>query len=316
MTKADRVLSTPPTNSSAILAGTLSAGAETAEPTTERAGSPTLSRRNLLLTGAGAAAAVVLPSASLTALAASSDAVEFAAYASEPEGPVPSLAEWHRGPLAGPFPEYPPEIFGKVPEGFVLEEQQIEMLCFWHRKAIEVLDRPIEDDEELTAFCEIKNRILGAILSVRPATAGRVAAQLRAVVAEIDCLETGGTVPVSVEEVLDVHDIVKMANDLTTATAPIAPKKDTGAFYRDGKLTREGLLARYQSFLFQELETVSWNLYGERDYAKHFVFYDRAVQERCQPADHGGPFFDENSLPDRARAVLQTLNIDAETAHA
>lgn len=304
-------------NGTAILAGAHGAGGEIAEPIRERAAAPTLSRRNLLATGAGAAAAaVVLPSASLTALAASSDAVEFAAYASEPEGPIPSLAELRRGPLVhtGCFPEYPPQIFGKLPEGFVLEEQEIEMLCVWHRKAIEVLDRPIEDDEELTAFCEIKNRILGAILSARPATAGRVAAQLRAVVAEIECLETGGTVPVSIEEVLDVHDMVKMANDLTTATAPIAPKKDAGAFHRDGKLTPNGLLARYQSFLVQELETVSWNLYGERDFAKHFIYFDRAVQDRCNSADHGGPFFDENSLPDRARAVLGSLQIDTEAA--
>jgi hypothetical protein len=66
-------------------------------------------------------------------------------------------------------------------------------------------------------------------------------------------------------------------HELTTATAPITPKKRVGAFHRDGKLTREGLLAKYQSYLVQELATVSWNLYGERDYAKHTIFFDRAV---------------------------------------
>ncbi|KRR06822.1 hypothetical protein CP49_01575 [Bradyrhizobium valentinum] len=67
------------------------------------------------------------------------------------------------------FPEYPPEIFGKLPEGFVLEEQQIEMLCFWHRKALEAVDQ-LENpsDEELNARCGIKNRIFQAILSSRP----------------------------------------------------------------------------------------------------------------------------------------------------
>ncbi|MGY4505249.1 hypothetical protein ACVWYH_009206 [Bradyrhizobium sp. GM24.11] len=180
MTQADRVHSTPPTNSSAILAGAHSAAGKTAEPITERAGAPTLSRRNLLVAGAGAlAAAVPLPSASLAALAPSSDAVELAAYASEPEGPAFSLAEWRRGPLvhAGPFPEYPPEIFGTLPEGFILEEQQIEMLCFWHRKAMDIFDRPM-DDEELSAFGAINNRILGAILSARPAVPAQVAMQL------------------------------------------------------------------------------------------------------------------------------------------
>ena len=132
--------------------------------------------------------------------------------------------------------------------------------------------------------------------------------------AELDCL--GGTVPASIEEALDVHDIVKLSTDLNSATAPITPKKDAGAFQRDGKLTREGLLARYQSFLVQELQTVSWNLYGERDYAKHLVLYDSAVQERCNSAEHDAPFFDEKSLPDRARAVLSSLEIDTETAAA
>ncbi|MEZ2146375.1 hypothetical protein AAE026_29380 [Bradyrhizobium sp. DN5] len=75
--------------------------------------------------------------------------------------------------LAG---EYPPEISGKLPEGFVLEGQPIEILCFWHRKAIEVIDHlpnvglkvcPRATDERLDFYCGIKNRILGAILSAR-----------------------------------------------------------------------------------------------------------------------------------------------------
>jgi hypothetical protein len=69
-----------------------------------------------------------------------------------------------------------------------------------------------------------------------------------------------------------------MATELTTATAPITR---VGAFHRDGKLTREDLLARYQSYLVQELETVSWNLYGERDYAKHTIFF---LIVRCETA--------------------------------
>ena len=272
---------------------------------------------NLLVTGAGAvASAVALPSSSLAVPPASSDAVEVATSAAEREGD-PILAEFRRGPLVheGPFPEYPPEIFGKLPAGFVLEEQGIEMLCFWHRKAIDVIDRPIDDDDELSAFSAIKNRILGAVLSARPSTSGQVAAQLRAVVAEIDCLSTE-TVPVSIEEVLDVHDIDKMATDLTVATAPILPKKRVGSLQRGRKLTRAGLLTRYQSYLVQELETVSWNLYGERDYAKRTIFFDRAVRDRCTSANDRGPFFNERNLPDRARAVLGSLKIDTDTVDA
>ncbi len=242
-----------------------------------------------------------------------SDALEIASPAAEP---VPTMAELRSWPFDyGSFPEYPPEIFGKLPEeGFVLDEAQgIETLCFWHRRAIDILDQPFDDEDKLSAYCAIKNRILGAVLSARPATPGQVAAQLRAIVAEIDSLSTE-TAPASIEEVLDVHDIVKLSADLNRAAPPITPKKNVGAFQHDGKLTREGLLARYQSFLVQELETVSWNLYGERDFAKHFICFDSAVRQRCDSTDHDGPFFDEKSLPDRARAVIESLKIDTDTA--
>jgi hypothetical protein len=98
------------------------------------------------------------------------------------------------------------------------------------------------------------------------------------------------------------------------STAPIVPKKHVGALQRGRKLTRAGLLTRYQSFLVQELETVSWNLYGERDYAKHTVFFDDAVRARCTSTDRCLPFFDERSLPTRARAVLKSLEIDTDSA--
>jgi hypothetical protein len=219
--------------------------------------------------------------------------------------------------------EYPPEIFGKLPDGFVLEKQSIEMLCFWHRKAIEVVNAMQEHFdhaphskaawEEFTAYCEIKNGILAAILSAPAVRPGQVAAQLRAVVAEADQLSSP-TCKVSIEEILQVDDIVKMSAELTVATAPIVPKKRVGNLRRGRKLTRAGLLMRYQSFLVQEIETVSWNLYGERDYAKHIIFFDDAVRARCTSADRCHPFFDERSLPARARAVLGSLKIDAKIA--
>jgi hypothetical protein len=260
------------------------------------------------------ALATAAPAGSLAVPGANSDVVEIATSAA---GPVPTMAELRSWPFDyGSFPEYPPEIFGKLPSGFVLDEQPcIETLCFWHRKAIDILDQPFDDDEKLSAYCAIKNRILGAVLSARPTTPGQAAAQLRAVVAEIDSLSTE-TSPASIEEVLDIHDVVKLSADLNRTAAPITPKKNVGAFEHDGKLTREGLLARYQSFLVQELQTVSWNLYGERDFAKQFVCFDHAVQQRCNSTDHDGPFFDEGTLPDRARAVLNSLKIDAEAVVA
>jgi hypothetical protein len=279
---------------------------------------------NLLVTAAAtAASSVALPSSALGApRPKDSDVVDVAAPAGEIEVPTMSFAELRRGPLVhdGSFPEYPPEIFGKLPEGFVLEEQQIEMLCFWHQKAIDVIKEFLaaapattSTDEKLTAYCGIKNRILGAVLATRPATSGQVAAQLRAVVAEIESL-SNATSKAPLEEVLDRNDIFKMSADLTSATAQIVPKKHVGPLQRGRKLTRAGLLTRYQSFLVQELETVSWNLYGERDYAKDIIFFDSAVGQGCKSADHYYPFFDEKKLPARARAVLGSLEIDTDLA--
>ena len=133
---------------------------------------------NFLVTAAAAAASsVALPRASQGGPAlvdlANSDCIEGTPVAAKPAA---------RGLAKEPFPEYPPEIFGKLPDGFVFEEQQIEMLCFWHRKAIEVIDQQIltgeaitdvAADEKLTAYCETKNRILAAILSARAARSGR-----------------------------------------------------------------------------------------------------------------------------------------------
>jgi hypothetical protein len=112
--------------------------------------------------------------------------------------------------------------------------------------------------------------------------------------------------------VLDIQDIVKLTTELSDATAPIVSKKQVGALKRGKKLTRAGLLTRYQSFLVQELETVSWNLSGEPDYAKYIVFFDAAVRKRCRKGNY--PFLDESELAARARAVLKSLKVDPESA--
>ncbi|UWU73032.1 hypothetical protein N2603_23280 [Bradyrhizobium huanghuaihaiense] len=272
---------------------------------------------NMVVSTAAVVGASIVPEpAAPLLLSDNPDAVDAEASAGEPEVRM-TLAELRRGPLVheGPFPEYPPEIFGKLPEGFVLEEQLIEILCFWHRKSIEVVDSmslsgAADDEEEFAAACAIKNRILQAALSARATRSSEVAAQLGAVVAEIDCLGAG----VGIDEVLDVDHIQKLSAELSEATSPIVPKKPVGALQEGNKLTRAGLLARYQSFLVQELETVSWHLYGERDYAKHCVMFDDAVNARCRSPDY--PLFDERGLPERARAVLESLKIDTETADA
>lgn len=347
MAKSDRVYSTPPTSLPVILSESIGAhgavklssrslipasgvGAcqpvgdqrepDTMESTsTERAGLPTLSRRffmNYVVTAAAAvASAVALPSRSNAGDQEPALPSDLPAWSDGLGRNVPVPIQDLRMQYGYDYSDYP-EIFGKMPAGFTLEDQSIEALCHWHRRANEVIDQLSDpSEEELNDYCGLKNRIFGTVLSARPATPRQAAAQLRAVVAEIESLSCE-TNRASIEEVLDVDDIVKISADLTAATAAIVPEKHVGALQRGRKLTRAGLLTRYQSFLVQELETVSYNLYGERDYAKHTIFFDDAVRSRCTSTDRGYPFFDERTLPDRARAVLESLKIDTETADA
>jgi hypothetical protein len=83
-------------------------------------------------------------------------------------------------------------------------------------------------------------------------------------------------------------------------------------FQRGGKLTRAGLLHRYESFLMKELQTLSLNLYGDRDYALQYIAEDDAVNLRCRDSRHKYPFFDESKLADRAKSVLKSLKIDTK----
>lgn len=221
----------------------------------------------------------------------------------------------HEKPAAPPPPvgrhhsEYPEEIFGTLHEGFVLELQPIDALCFWHREGHKVVGQfdASVTDEKLVRYSTILFDLLQIILSAPARTAGDVARKLGAVALEL-ALEPAR----SIEEVLDADDIVRLFAELNGATT-FAPTKRVGALHRGRKLTRAGLLHRYHAFLAQELQTVSWNLYGDRDYASHYVPYDAAVDARCGGKDRD-PFFDESRLTTRARAVLGKLKIDTVNA--
>jgi hypothetical protein len=204
---------------------------------------------------------------------------------------------------------YPAAIFGELPDGFVLEDQDIWMLMHWHRKAISAVERLPADvsDDELDASCDIVRRLYTAILTAKTHSAGNVALKLQAVLIKLDSEKNN-----SIEDALDVADIRRLAAELVDATKLSAPVKKVGAARRGRKLTRTGLLYRYQSFLMKELQTLSLHLYGNRDYALQYIAEDDAVNLRCSDGRHKYPFFDESKLPDRARSVLKGLKIDTK----
>jgi hypothetical protein len=216
--------------------------------------------------------------------------------------PTPQLQEYKTA-------DYPVSIFGKIPAGFVLEEQQIQVLMHWYRKAIAAVERLPADvsDDELDAGCDVVRRLYAAVLAAKTHSAGNVALKLQAVLMKLGLEKSN-----SIEEALDVADVRRLASEMVDATKLSLPVKKVGAPRRGRKLTRTGLLYRYQSFLMKELQTLSLNLYGNRDYALQYIAEDDAVNLRCRDGRHKYPFFDESKLCDRANSVLKSLKIDTK----
>ncbi|MBO4227230.1 hypothetical protein [Bradyrhizobium neotropicale] len=191
--------------------------------------------------------------------------------------------------------------------GVPLKSQPIQALVHWMHEAMAAVDNLPAGytNDDLTAAMDVVNNIFAAIKQAKLSQPRAVAQQMAAVVEYMNFLECR-----VIEEALSGEDFCRMSENLTTATKPIRPTKPPLPYSRGSRLTQAGLLARYASFLVQELETVSWVLYGQRDFAKQIVIFDDAVNERCR--SRRGPFFDEKALPKRARAVLESLRIDAE----
>lgn len=108
-----------------------------------------------------------------------------------------------------------------------------------------------------------------------------------------------------------------VAKKVFAATRPVypQPKKQIGKLSRGKKLTRAGLLYRYHSFLIQELMTLSWEMYGDRDYAHHYHPIDWWVTSRVgahtsKNKKRAGYWLDGATLPARAKAVLGKLRIN------
>lgn len=221
--------------------------------------------------------------------------------------------------------KYPPAIFGKLPASFVLANQHITMLRFWQQRALKAADEAANGggkvDENLTHAMGIANNINAAIRAYKATCASDVALQMLAIVDWLDAMGCSE----EIDQELTVAEFRDMASALRKATALPQPTKKVGALRRGGKLTRAGLLHRYHAFLVGELQTVSWNLYGSRDYASRMIPIDDAVTVRVDANFKNGKFapsrsrkpsyfFDESRLPQRARSVLRSLKIDTEKA--
>jgi hypothetical protein len=198
-------------------------------------------------------------------------------------------------------------VYGLTPmgsNGFALNKQMIQMLDFWHDKATTLLHENVRGAwEHWDLVNQVQGEIYEAALLYKPRRASEAARQFEIVLRQAQHEEC--------VTVFSVEEFEQIVDGLVMATRPIAPKKKVGATSRGRRLTRTGLLIRYQNFLVQELETLSWQLYGDNEYAQQFRVDDDAVNKRCRRL--GDPLFDEKTLPDRARSVLKSLKIDTKT---
>jgi hypothetical protein len=211
----------------------------------------------------------------------------------------------------------PHPVYGNTPigrDGFTLERQALVLLNFWHEKAFNLHLHATKDDKNFALGKIVESKIHAVALQAKPINRREAVAQFEILARQAFSRDS---VCISVDELLVLVDGLKKANE------PVRPKKQPGKLQRGRKLTRAGLLVRYESFLAQELETVSWHLYGEKNVSFGRVMYDRAVTVRCAPNFKDGkfhqrrnckiePFLDERNLPVRARSVLKSLKIDTE----
>lgn len=244
---------------------------------------------------------------------------------SVPETDDVSLAPPGSNPPAIAVPEIHP-IYGNTPmgrDGFVLERQSIHMLDYWHKKTDEISQNynapgitSQEEEAEFQSACSTAWDIFRAALKIRLNNSREVAILLGLAARHIathcgdDC------------QTLAQEELASIAAKALAITEPLAPTKKIAALRKGNRLTRAGLLHRYHAFLIGELETVSWNLYGSRDYAMAMRPVDSEVHIRTSNYFKNGkviaytrrrknyPFFDESKLTDRARSVLTSLKID------
>jgi len=196
-------------------------------------------------------------------------------------------------------------VFGKQPHSDAdLQRQGVVALSFYYWKATRLLEEAkIYQRQKLI---EARGAAYKAVLKVKPNNATEVARQMEVIAAE---MRREGTVAV-----IGFAEFAKLAEHLTDITKPILPKKMPGKFTRGTKLTKAGLLHRYHSFLLEELYTIGWHVYGERDFLLHWYSYDDVVEPKLRDKRCRHPFFDPSRMTERATSVLKSLKIDTVNA--
>lgn len=198
-------------------------------------------------------------------------------------------------------------VFGRQPHTDAdLQRQGVSALFFYYWKAANLQDIVQGDEAMLNTLTQSRGAAYEAILKVKPNNATEVARQMEVITAEMQREETVA--------VIGVAEFTKLTEHLRDITAPIIPKKMPGKFTRGNRLTKAGLLHRYHSFLLEELYTIGWHVYGDRDFLLHWYPYDDVVESKLRDKRCRHPFFDPARMMDRAASVLKPLKIDIVNA--
>lgn len=204
-------------------------------------------------------------------------------------------------------------IFGKQPHKEAdLKRQMVSALSFWYFKAVYTAEdaarsRTAQSKRVVEEAESARGSIYEAILCAKPNNASEVARQMEVISYEMSINKT--------ITVLGIKEFHKLTDNLIELTKPLMPKKHPGPMRRGNRLTRAGLLSRYHSFLLEEIFTIGWHVYGERDYLLQFRPYDSAVETPLKAKSGRHPFFDPAKLTKRAKAVLSRLKINTTTVH-
>src|SRR5258708_18365280 len=140
-------------------------------------------------------------------------------------------------------------------------------------------------DADMAAAMAPVNELLDVIKAFVAKRPNEIAAQMRAILEWMDF-----SAEHCIEVELSTAAFRNITRCLTVATEQLRPKKKTGALQRGRLLTRFGLIHRYQAFLIQELETIGWHIYGERDYPMGHRPIDDAVNKRCSTPNGRGQY--------------------------
>jgi hypothetical protein len=165
------------------------------------------------------------------------------------------------------------------------------------------------DDTAFNAAGDAHRRAMDTLAKARPGSAREGVKQLAFL------CETARNLESPVSEVMEGcdFDLVKFTFTMMHLTEGEGYFKKCGPLAKGGKVTRDGLLQRYHSFLALELQMLGHEMYGNGRYAFSYIPMDGHVQRTIWKATDW-PGHLGRDLARRAKTAMSAVGIDTVTA--